>query len=62
MFSGKGRGVVTKRSFQRGEFVTEYAGDLITISVAKDREIKYAADHTTGCFMYFFTYNGQNYW
>jgi [histone H4]-lysine20 N-methyltransferase SETD8 len=53
---------VTTRPFQRGEFVIEYIGDFISLSEAQDREAKYAADDNTGCYMYYFKHNEQQYW
>uniref|UniRef100_A0A182Q8L8 [histone H4]-lysine(20) N-methyltransferase n=1 Tax=Anopheles farauti TaxID=69004 RepID=A0A182Q8L8_9DIPT len=53
-FEGKGRGIVTTRSFSKGEFVVEYIGDLISVSEAKKREQTYAKDDNTGCYMYYF--------
>lgn len=60
-FPCKGRGVVTTRPFQRGEFVVEYIGDLISMAEANSREKKYAADDNTGCYMYYFKHNEQQY-
>lgn len=53
-FEGKGRGIITTRSFMKGEFVVEYIGDLITVTEAKEREQIYAEDDSTGCYMYYF--------
>uniref|UniRef100_A0A182N8C9 [histone H4]-lysine(20) N-methyltransferase n=1 Tax=Anopheles dirus TaxID=7168 RepID=A0A182N8C9_9DIPT len=50
-FEGKGRGIVTTRSFSKGEFVVEYIGDLISVSEAKQREQIYAKDDNTGCYI-----------
>uniref|UniRef100_A0A8D9FBB5 [histone H4]-lysine(20) N-methyltransferase n=1 Tax=Cacopsylla melanoneura TaxID=428564 RepID=A0A8D9FBB5_9HEMI len=61
MFEGKGRGVVTNRKFYRGEFVVEYAGQLITMEVAKQREKLYAQDQNTGCYMYYFRHGNSQY-
>ncbi|XP_039291196.1 histone-lysine N-methyltransferase PR-Set7-like [Nilaparvata lugens] len=61
MFPGKGRGIVTTRSFNRGEFVVEYAGELITYEEAKKREQVYANDQNTGCYMYYFKHNNGRY-
>ncbi|XP_029642245.1 N-lysine methyltransferase KMT5A-A-like [Octopus sinensis] len=60
-FNGKGRGVIATRSFKKGEFVVEYAGDLISYPAAKDRERIYASDPGFGCYMYYFVYNSKNY-
>jgi histone-lysine N-methyltransferase SETD8 len=61
-FPEKGRGVVACRDFVRGEFVVEYAGDLIDVGIAKERESKYSLDLSTGCYMYYFKHNGKQYW
>ncbi|KAM8962210.1 N-lysine methyltransferase KMT5A [Pelodytes ibericus] len=61
IISGKGRGVVATRDFQRGEFVVEYHGDLIEITDAKRREALYALDSSTGCYMYYFQYLNKTY-
>ncbi|XP_078681036.1 N-lysine methyltransferase KMT5A-A-like [Branchiostoma floridae x Branchiostoma belcheri] len=58
---GKGRGVVATKAFGRGDFVVEYAGDLIDTKTAKDREAKYAEDPSTGCYMYYFKYKNNTY-
>ncbi|NP_001121300.1 N-lysine methyltransferase KMT5A-A [Xenopus laevis] len=61
MITGKGRGVIATRDFQRGEFVVEYHGDLIEITDAKRREASYAQDSATGCYMYYFQYLNTSY-
>ncbi|GFS21199.1 histone-lysine N-methyltransferase [Elysia marginata] len=53
-FDCKGRGVVATKDFKKGDFVVEYAGDLIDIATAKQREEKYEADPEIGCYMYYF--------
>uniref|UniRef100_A0A336M1X5 [histone H4]-lysine(20) N-methyltransferase n=1 Tax=Culicoides sonorensis TaxID=179676 RepID=A0A336M1X5_CULSO len=60
-FENKGRGVVTLRPFRKNEFVLEYIGELISIAEANRREIKYAKDESTGCYMYYFKHVGQQY-
>lgn len=61
MFEGKGRGVVAAKTFEKGDFVVEYSGDLIDLVEAKKREQIYAEDHKLGCYMYYFKYKGQQY-
>lgn len=58
---GKGRGVVATKPFHRGDFVVEYAGDLIDLSLAKKREDKYSEDSDVGCYMYYFNHNNRRY-
>uniref|UniRef100_A0A8C6TAN4 [histone H4]-lysine(20) N-methyltransferase n=1 Tax=Neogobius melanostomus TaxID=47308 RepID=A0A8C6TAN4_9GOBI len=53
---GKGRAVFATRSFQKGEYVVEYHGDLLQITDAKKREAEYAQNPATGCYMYYFQY------
>ncbi|KAI3410072.1 hypothetical protein GPALN_006435 [Globodera pallida] len=50
----KGRSVRALKSFQRGEFVVEYKGDIINIKTAHSREQGYACDENVGSFMYYF--------
>jgi len=57
----KGRGIKTVRDFAKGEFIVEYAGDLIDIENAKDRESKYSMDTSKGCYMYYFKHKGKQY-
>lgn len=61
-FVGKGRGVVATRKFEKGEFVVEYAGELINAEIAHEREVTYAQDENTGCYMYYFNYKENKYW
>ena len=61
-FPEKGRGVVAQRDFSRGEFVVEYAGDLIDVGMAKELELKYSLDLSTGCYMYYFKHKSKQYW
>lgn len=60
-FEGKGRGIVTTRHFSKGEFVVEYAGELIDMCEAKEREKTYSQDQNTGCYMYYFKYRNNQY-
>lgn len=60
-FPGKGRGIVTTRSFIKGEFVVEYIGELIDQLTAKKREKIYAQDQNTGCYMYYFQHRNHQY-
>uniref|UniRef100_A0A7R9EIV2 [histone H4]-lysine(20) N-methyltransferase n=1 Tax=Timema monikensis TaxID=170555 RepID=A0A7R9EIV2_9NEOP len=60
-FERKGRGVVATQTFRKGEFVVEYAGELIDMNEAKLREMKYAQDENTGCYMYYFQTKNMQY-
>lgn len=57
----KGRGIFSTRRFERGEFVCEYAGEMISYKAAKKREEKYATDTSIGCYMYFFEHKSKQY-
>lgn len=61
-FPQKGRGIMAARRFERGEFVVEYIGELISMPEANRREQVYAKDENTGCYMYYFKQGGQQYW
>jgi len=60
-FEGKGRGVIANKTFEKGEFVVEYAGDLIDTAEAKCREKLYSKDLSAGCYMYYFKHKGQQF-
>lgn len=57
----KGRGVFSTRSFLKGDFIVEYAGDLITYKEAKKRESEYGKDAAIGCYMYYFDFKSKSY-
>jgi len=57
----KGRGVKAVKGFSKGDFVVEYAGELIDIGTAKDLETKYSLDASKGCYMYYFKHKGKQY-
>ncbi|KAF8561732.1 hypothetical protein P879_09003 [Paragonimus westermani] len=57
----KGRGIVATRTFYDGEFVVEYAGELMSEKMAKEREAEYKRDPTIGSYMFYFVHNGQKY-
>lgn len=55
----KGRGIYSTRSFHKGEFVVEYAGDLITPKEAEVRDEKYSKNTDKyGSYMYYFIHKG----
>lgn len=60
-FADKGRGVTTSRPLKAGDFVLEYAGELIDVQEAKMREQIYATDSSIGCYMYYFTCRNKQY-
>lgn len=57
----KGRGIFACKYFNKGDFVCEYAGEIISYQMAKKREEMYAQDPTIGCYMYFFEYKTKLY-
>lgn len=62
----KGRGVFATRRFERGEFVCEYAGEMIEYPVATHREQLYAAKPVNSitadsCYMYFFEHKSKRF-
>ncbi|CAK9293209.1 unnamed protein product [Gordionus sp. m RMFG-2023] len=58
---GKGRGVLAEKKFYRGDFIVEYAGDLIDLKEAKLRDTRYKLDRNIGCYMYYFEVAGKHY-
>jgi histone-lysine N-methyltransferase SETD8 len=51
---GKGRGVRTTREFEKGEFITEYKGELISSKEAKQRESKKKNNKKGPEYMFYF--------
>ncbi|KAF6029874.1 SETD8 [Bugula neritina] len=49
------------KPFKKGDFVVEYAGDLVELKEAKFREETYQKDISCGCYMYFFSHRGKSY-
>ena len=62
IFVNKGRGIKAVRDFEKGEFIVEYAGDLIDGGTAVKREANYAMDISKGSYMYFFKHKEKKYW
>lgn len=60
-FPEKGRGIVTTRDRKKGEFVVEYAGDMISMEESNTRETEYSMDVSKGCYMYYFKYQGKQF-
>lgn len=56
---GKGRGVFSQHKFTKGQFVCEYAGELIDYQTAKEREKLYEGKTEFGCYMYYFTFKNK---
>ena len=61
-FPDKGRGIVATKSFDRGDFVVEYAGDLLDIPAAVAQEAEYAKNPEIGSYMYFFKCAEKQHW
>lgn len=65
---GKGKGVVAGRMFTKGEYVCEYAGDLIEKTEADKREQQYLEEANRHqmdemmCYMYFLKHRGKIWW
>eukprot|EP00126_Sphaerothecum_destruens_P009052 Sdes_comp20416_c0_seq5m14466 len=57
----KGKGVIAKRIFQKGDFVCEYGGELIDKLEAQHREEKYGLQPEIGCYMYYFTFQNKTF-
>jgi SET domain-containing protein len=61
IIENKGRGIFACKKFYRGDFVCEYAGEMISYQMAKKREEMYSQDSSIGCYMYFFEYKSKSY-
>lgn len=59
----RGRGLFATNSFLRGDFIAEYAGDLIDTTEAKYRENLHGARDCSGSsYMFYFKYREQTFW
>lgn len=59
----KGRALFATKNFKRGEFVAEYAGDLIGLTEARYREYFHASRDASGSsYMFYFRYKEQTMW
>lgn len=54
--------MIATKPFHRGQYVVEYAGELVGVAEAREREYKYAQDPNAGCYMYYFRLQDQQYW
>lgn len=61
MTEGKGRGIFANKDLSKGDFVVEYAGDLMSLEEGKAREDEYSEDAEIGCYIYFFSFKGKRY-
>ena len=59
-YENKGRGIIALKHFRRGDFVVEYAGQLLDRQTALEREK--VLDPSKGFFMFYFKHNGEQYW
>ena len=50
------------KNFLKDEYVIEYAGELIDVKTARQREEEYSKDQSKGCYMYFFKFKERQYW
>jgi histone-lysine N-methyltransferase SETD8 len=57
-FPSKGRGVVATKDFQKGEFIVQYYGQLISKQEASQREKAYEKDGK-GCYLLQFEHEGK---
>jgi len=59
--SQMGRGVKTTRTFRRGDFVAEYAGELLPRELGLERDRQYGHDGLVGGYSVFFSYKNKGY-
>ncbi len=59
MFPNKGRGVIAEKAFVKGEFLCEYAGELLTFKEWKKREKVYKENSEIGSFVVKFKHNDK---
>ena len=59
--TGKGRGVEASRPFSKGDFVVEYAGEVMDAGSGHAMEATYSMDMTKGSYSYYFPFNSKNF-
>ena len=57
----KGRAVIAKKDFKKGDPIVEYTGELLALKEAKMREADYARKGVGDSYMYFFKFKENNY-
>jgi histone-lysine N-methyltransferase SETD8 len=50
------------RAFQKGDFIVEYCGEMISRKSALLREDDYAKNADNGCYMLYFDHGNKRYW
>lgn len=61
MTEEKGRGIFANQDLRKGDFVVEYAGDLMSLEEGKEKEAEYSEDAEIGSYIYFFCFKGKRY-
>ena len=56
------RHIQATKDFEKGEYVVEYAGELIDSKTAKARNEQYGQDDSIGSYMYHFQHDRKLYW
>ena len=54
--------MIATKYLARGQYVCEYAGTLLSKNEATVKEKEYEVDDDVGCYMYYFNFNGKDYW
>lgn len=57
----KGRGVYAAQKLQIGDFIVEYAGELMTVKDGESREKAYSEDPAIGSYIYFINFKEKKY-
>ena len=52
MTEEKGRGIFANQDLRKGDFVVEYAGDLMSLEEGKEKEAEYSEDAEIGSYIY----------
>lgn len=56
---GKGKGIIATKNIYQGDFVVEYAGDLIASHLAVKRNAMYEKNPNAGSYMFEFMFEGR---
>ncbi len=60
-FKFSGWGVIAMKSFEKGSFLLKYIGETVSREDGENREKEYEKKKL-GCYLYFFSYKGEELW
>ena len=56
-----GHGIFATKSFEKGDFLLQYKGNIVSADVGEQLQEKYENENL-GCFLYFFAHEKKDLW